>query len=87
MKIYSARVGSVIFFRNWLWVFDRRINDCWRLRALISGQYALIPISTLSALFLTKHMSVVTEPSDRSFHDLSPKEIRHRMKTLKLDGG
>ena len=43
MPRLQLRGGSVLFWRMWFWVVDRRINSSWRLRALKSGRFHCLP--------------------------------------------
>ena len=43
MPRLQIRVGSVLFFRMWFWVVDRRINSSWRLRGLKTSRFLCLP--------------------------------------------
>ena len=43
MTRLPIRVGSVLFYKTWFWVVDRRINNSWRLRALKTGRFICLP--------------------------------------------
>ena len=51
MSRLQIRVGSVLFFRMWFWVVDRRINSSWRLRALKTGRFLCLQHWELSENF------------------------------------
>ena len=55
------RVGFVLLFKDWLWVVDRRINDCWRLRALKTGRLAYLTHLELSERFQEGQCKLVAQ--------------------------
>jgi len=51
MRRLHIRVGSVLFYKMWFWVVDRRINSSWRLRALKTGRFLCLQHWELSENF------------------------------------
>lgn len=82
MKTYSLKVGSVVFWANWLWVVERRINASWRLQRLGDRFVTLLEHSQMSEALSTNRLFILTEQQHSPLLSLDMAAIRQLVSQL-----
>jgi hypothetical protein len=80
---FSLRVNSVIFWRNSLWVIDRRINASWRLRRLVDNESVVLRDYQWWAIFRTEKPEVVSTSLSMYFETMAVSQLRRMEQNLR----
>lgn len=82
METFCVRLGSVIFWRRWLWVVERQINASWRMRRLGDGLITLLSHGHLLEALDSRHLFVISDRRNAYLEALSAEEISRLVSEL-----
>lgn len=92
MNTFSVQPGLVVLWNRWLWVVERQINDCWRVRRIGDNQVALLSPGQWSETANSGNLFVLSSRKNAYLETLTCAEVARLVSALPtptntIDGG